>query len=189
MTLSPPKSSAQRQNKPWYRHPHLWLVILLPLLSIVVSLSFVTTAFKNQVDVVRDDWYMDGKALQQDMSRDTTAAEANLIAQFQLSPTGQIDLTLSANQGTAIPPQLSLNFYHPIRAEKDHQIALQRREDGHYQGQLDAELLKPSNYHVELDGHLWRLSGRIDLPTTEFKLSPNANLLAAITQEVNQTAD
>lgn len=174
---------AGADQKPWYKHPHLWLVICLPIISVVVSLSFARTAFLNKADIVRDDWYMDGKALQQDMSRDTAAAAANLRAQININPQGQIDAMLSHNPNTAVPPQLDLYFFHPIKAEKDHKISLNRLEDGHYRGQLDAELLKPSNYHVELDGHLWRLSGRVDLPLASFELLPLATVSAELAAE------
>ena len=167
-------------QKPWYKHPHLWLVICLPIISVVVSLSFARTAFLNKADIVRDDWYMDGKALEQDLSRDTAAAAANLRAQISISPQGQVDAILSHNPNTAVPPQLDLYFFHPIKAKKDHKIILKRREDGHYQGQLDAELLKPSNYHVELDGYLWRLSSRVDLPIASFELLPLATVSAEL---------
>jgi len=173
-------SHPQTDNKAWYKHPYLWLVICLPILSIVVSLSFVRTAFVTKVDIVRDDWYRDGRAQAQDMSRDTAAAAANLRAKVSITPQGQVDVLLTHAPNTAVPPKLDLNFFHPIRAAKDHTIRLSRREDGHYQGQLDAELLKPSNYHVELDGHLWRMSGRVDLPISAFELLPLATVAAEL---------
>lgn len=179
---TPPSSptNGKPNSKPWYKHPHLWLVICLPLLSVVVSLSFARTAFVHKADIVRDDWYRDGRAQAQDMSRDTAAAAANLRANISISPQGQVDVLLSHAPNTAVPPQLDLHFFHPIRAAKDHKISLQRREDGHFQGQLNAELLKPSNYHVELDGRLWRLSGRIDLPVAAFELAPLATVAAEL---------
>lgn len=179
MSVSP-QPAVNPNSKPWYKHPHLWLVICLPIISVVVSLSFARTAFINKADIVRDDWYMDGKTLQQDMSRDTVAAQANLHAKISIDPRGQVDVLLTHAANTPVPPQLDLYFFHPIKSEKDHQISLNRLEDGHYQGQLDAELLKPSNYHVELDGHLWRLSSRVDLPIAAFELAPLAVVAAEI---------
>ena len=85
-------------QKPWYKHAYLWLVILLPVLAVTVSLWFVTVAFSHQDDVVRDDWYMDGKTLQQDLSRDTVAAQAGLSAQFQIDAQGNINATLTSAQ-------------------------------------------------------------------------------------------
>ncbi len=167
-------------TKPWYKHPHLWLVICLPIISVVVSISFARTAFLNKSDVVRDDWYMDGKALQQDMSRDTVAAAANLHAKVSISPQGQVKVLLTHDANLAVPPQLDLYFFHPIKAEKDHKISLKRREDGDFAGQLDAELLKAGNYRIELDGHLWRLSSRIDLPISTFELAPLPNVSAEL---------
>ena len=173
-------SSPKTDQKPWYQHPHLWLVICLPIISVVVSLSFARTAFINKSDIVRDDWYKDGRAQAQDMSRDTVAAQADLRAKIQINPQGQVDVVLRHTGGVAIPPLLDLYFFHPIKADKDHQISLKRLEDGHFQGQLDAELLKPSNYHVELDGRLWRLSSRVDLPITSFELAPLAVISAEL---------
>ena len=48
---------------PWYRHPWLWFVIAIPTLAVVFSLHFVYLAVVHRDAVVRDDWYEDGKSI------------------------------------------------------------------------------------------------------------------------------
>ena len=62
-------------NKPqaniWYKnYMVLIFVIGLPALVVIVCLYFIYFSIKIQDSTVRDDWYMDGKALYQDASRD-----------------------------------------------------------------------------------------------------------------------
>jgi hypothetical protein len=167
-------------QKPWYKHAYLWLVILLPVLAVTVSLWFVTVAFSHQDDVVRDDWYMDGKTLQQDLSRDTVAAQAGLSAQFQIDAQGNINATLTSAQADfSWPATLELSLFHPVHASQDQQVTLSGTAiAGQYSGSLQALPQLTGKYHAELANKtVWRLQGDVVLPITTFDLSPQNQLL------------
>jgi hypothetical protein len=173
MTLTP-------DQKPWYKHAYLWMVILLPVLAVGVSLWYVSVAFSHQDDVVRDDWYMDGKTLQQDMSRDSAAAKANIQAQFETDAQGNIHATLSSAQANFNwPATLELSFFHPAHASQDQQVTLSATSTaGQYSGSLPAWPQLSGKYHAELANHkLWRLQGDVLLPSTMFRLDPQKHLL------------
>lgn len=161
-------------QKPWYRHAYVWLVIGLPLLSVVVSLSFVRTALTHKDDMVRDDWYMDGKTLEQDLSRDRAARDAEIHADIRVQPDGLIDVQFKAAQATEWPAMMWLNLYHPIHEQQDLKITLKQQDTlGHYQGRsLDVVQLK-GKYHAEVeDGGHWRLQQTVQLPIQTLTLQP-----------------
>lgn len=173
MTLVP-------DQKPWYKHAYLWLVILLPVLAVGVSLWYVSVAFSHQDDVVRDDWYMDGKTLQQDLSRDSAAAKADIQAQFEIDAQGNIHATLSSTQANfSWPATLVLSLFHPAHASQDQQVTLSATSTaGQYSGALNALPQLSGKYHAELANNKhWRLQGDVLLPTTTFDLKPQLHLL------------
>jgi hypothetical protein len=169
-------SPSPQPQKAWYRHPYLWLVIALPALAVCVSLWFVSMSFRHQDDMVRDDWYMDGKTLQQDLSRDTNAVKWGIHAQFDLQPDGTITAQLHSTTGRAFPALLWLNWYHPTHAEHDQQVTLQATNvAGQYRGSLAPLPHMTGRYHLELeDGDVWRLQDNVRLPATRLVLNPQA---------------
>ena len=65
---------------PWYRHPWLWFVIAIPTVAVSLSLCFVYLAVVNRDTVVRDDWYEDGKTINNSFTRDEAALKLGLAA-------------------------------------------------------------------------------------------------------------
>ena len=65
-------------EKPWYRQFWPWFLIALPAISVVAGLSTLTIAVLNQDSLVRDDWYKDGKAINQSLARDDAAASPRI---------------------------------------------------------------------------------------------------------------
>jgi hypothetical protein len=169
-------SPSPQPQKAWYRHPYLWLVIALPALAVGVSLWFVSMAFLHEDDMVRDDWYMDGKTLQQDLSRDTNAVTWGIHARFDIQPNGTVTAQLSSTTGYAFPALLWVNLYHPTHAKQDQHLTLQATEvAGQYRGTLAQLPHLTGRYHMELeDGDQWRLQDTIRLPATQLALNPQA---------------
>lgn len=154
-------------KKPWYRHPWFWLIMALPAASVVAGISLVVIAVRNQDSVVRDDWYKEGKVINQDIARDTAATRLGMTAELQVDDvTGEITANL---QGNGSATELVLLFSHPTRAEADQTLVLQRREDGRFHGLLARAL--EGRFHVELGNREWRLLGEREFPRPDFTLS------------------
>lgn len=125
-------------HPPWYRQPWMWLVVGLPLLSVIASLTMVVIAVKNRDDLVRDDWYRAGRAINQNMQADTLARDMNLAGELVLEPASlQVDITLTQNaplsSATAAaastqPASLQLTLVHSTRAHEDMTTILARRQ-------------------------------------------------------------
>ncbi|HET8730535.1 MAG TPA: FixH family protein, partial [Moraxellaceae bacterium] len=70
-------------KKPWYRQFWPWFIMALPAAAVVAGLTTVAIAYKNKDSVVRDDWYDEGKSINQDFARDDRAKAMGLSARFQ----------------------------------------------------------------------------------------------------------
>lgn len=168
---------------PWYKVPHVWLIIILPAVAVVASINFVILSFKTSDSLVRDDWYMDGKTVKQDIGRDVLAANLGLAGSMALSPTGQLNLSLNAASAKFAPAkELAVNLIHATEKSADvaAKVALvgdTSNQHMQYVGQLPEN--KPTNalkgkYYVELTDGKWRLRSEAVLPTSQLKFKPLA---------------
>lgn len=151
--------------RPWYSHSYLWLVILLPLAAVSLSISFVYVAFTHQDPVVRDDWYQDGKAVNQSLDRSDKAIAMGLLANVRVdASTGQVFLNLRSREPIA-EPALDLNFVHATLSDHDQHIKLERVMGNDYSGHLIRPLV--GTFQIELATPAWRISGLRRLPDGE----------------------
>ena len=150
---------------PWYRHPWLWFVIAIPAISVMLSLCFVYLAVVNRDTVVRDDWYEDGKSINNSFSRDEAALKLGLVANLTLDTiTGEVLLNLDA-KAPVEAPSIELNFVHSTQSSKDQKLELQRLMGNSYRGQLSQPL--EGVFQIELSTPDWRLAGARRLPSAQ----------------------
>lgn len=174
----------------WYKnYMVLVFVIGLPLLVVVACIYLVVYSVKIQDSVVRDDWYMDGKTLYQDVSRDTLMYELGITADMTIHKDGQIDYylnypkeNLNAHQQTddtslSYPKTLKLNFSHATDANKDRSTTLIHQANNHYLAKVDLDAL-PAKYYVQVSHEQtpnWRMRQITKLPapmTTNLQFEP-----------------
>ncbi|MDO8266777.1 MAG: FixH family protein [Moraxellaceae bacterium] len=155
--------------KPWYRQFWPWFLIALPATSVVAGLSTLAIAILNQDSLVRDDWYKDGKAINQSLARDDAAAALGLSAELQMDHvTGEISAILVSAKSIPAPEILTLTLSHPTLATQDQSVVLTRRPDGHYQGMLTHDL--QGRHYIELGNAEWRLRSTRDFPLDKLTL-------------------
>lgn len=153
-------------HPPWYRQPWMWLVVGLPVLSIIASLTLVTIAVKNRDDLVRDDWYKAGRAINQNRQADMRADALNLSGELTLSPaTLRLDLTLNKHELPFVTPTTThqLTLVHSTFAHSDMTVLFTRTGmDPVWRGTLPH--LPLGKYHLMLEPLLpnatdqaWRL--------------------------------
>ena len=67
-------SSVIKTSAPWYKNYMVTIFVIgLPAVVVVACIFFVFFSVKHKDATVRDDWYMDGKTLYQDASKDQLA--------------------------------------------------------------------------------------------------------------------
>ncbi|MDV5168792.1 FixH family protein [Photobacterium rosenbergii] len=152
-------------GKPWYKQFWPWFVFAIPATSIVYSLTAVYIFSQNKVDLVAEDYYKKGKAINLDLSRLRVADALSLEAQVAVSDK---DINVFFNKGDLDNyPNLRVTFTHRTLANKDFTQMVSADLSGTYHFESPEIIEGP--WFVELepfDGD-WMLQGRVNLPTSD----------------------
>ena len=72
-------------TKPWYKHFWPWFLMALPAAVVVAGLSTAYIANRHADDLVVDDYYKDGLAINVQLAKKQRAAELGLSARLHFS--------------------------------------------------------------------------------------------------------
>lgn len=174
----------EKDDRPWYRQFWLWIV-LAPLITVVcVSAVTVTIAFRNADDVVIDNYYKQGRMINQTLQQDRRALALNLSAHLRFDrTTGEVFMQISTRE--ILPEKLLLLLDHPFDADLDQQLIMQKLSASHYRGELESKpgyswylALMPALDKADRKNAEWLLSGEIDFEVgDETELSPRVGQL------------
>ena len=149
---------------------------MIPPASAVVA-GFITAWLAGPPPaLVVDDYSEIAMASEQQRSRDRRAAELGVIAQIQLAPDTQPDLTrvellLSASEaGYRLPEQLQLRLIHPTNELKD-QVVIMDGRNGRFAAIVDSLQTRFYLQLEDLDGQ-WRLVGELAAGARRIELAP-----------------
>lgn len=143
-------------SKPWYRHFWPWFLMALPAAVVVAGLSMVYIAYEHADDLVVDEYYKDGLAINQQLAKKERAAKLGLSAELHFKD----DAVTVALTGPAQDSGLHLVLSHPVEADRDFAVPLVRTAPGAYQGTL-GQAVAPHWHWTLQDLHSddWRLDG------------------------------
>jgi hypothetical protein len=156
---------ARSEAAAWYAQRWPWLLMLGPT-TVVVAGAFTTwLAVRTPDAVVVDDYYRQGKAINQDLRRDRAAAALGLAlrARFDgLRLQGQID-----SHGQALRTPFRLMLAHPTQPHKDRTLMVVPDAEGYFAAALPA--LEHTHWQVVAEGARrdWRLARSWDWPRHE----------------------
>jgi hypothetical protein len=143
-------------NKPWYTHGWLWLVIALPFSAVVAGISTFFIAAHDPDSLVVDEYYKKGLAINEVLDREQNASALGLKAHLEFNE-DKIRLSLEGTQ----PKQVVVKFIHPTRSQYDQTVVLEHDEQGYYYAKDLKGLTSVAWYvHVEDIDESWRLQGR-----------------------------
>lgn len=166
------KKIRTKDNLPFYKNYMLVLVLVLPFFMVIVCIIFVFWSVKVQDSTVRDDWYMDGKALYQDASLDKTAYDLGVAGimrfdsqsvQFELNPKHTIDY----------PKTLTVLVSHATNKAFDQEFVLTYQKDNIYIGK-PLNLAINAKYYITIKPDIgdWRLITKVKLPASNVSFVP-----------------
>ncbi|KRG84537.1 MULTISPECIES: FixH family protein [Stenotrophomonas] len=160
----------ERSKSPW-RVPVFWLVVGLPLLSIVAGVGLVIIAVRSGgADVVSDPVQRVSQIQTTDLGPDEAAAKLGLSAVLRVEDGVVEVLPATGKFATGVPLQLVLE--HPTRQSDDLRLELLPQGPGwRVQQAVDGE----HDWVVQLrDGEgRWRLHGRLPKQQHAARLSPS----------------
>lgn len=160
-------------QKPWHRQFWPWFLIALPAVVVIACFYTVYLALDNPLSIVKEDYYKEGLAINQNQQRYTKSRELGISARC-----GRVDQHMecefiSGSEAIGTWP-LQLQLMHPVNSDKDMDLSLHPLVFPRYQsdelGNEEVENLRrePRWYiYLEAVGGEWALQ-------TEASLQENA---------------
>ncbi|HIF9075792.1 TPA: FixH family protein [Photobacterium damselae] len=152
-------------TKPWYKQFWPWFVFAIPAISIFSSLTAVYIFSQNSVDLVAEDYYKKGKAINLDLTRLHQAQALNVKAELSLNH-NDVQIQLDKGQLTQYPT-LRVTFSHRTLADKDFQQMLSPNLSGKYVMQIPQSIDGPWFIEIEPFNDDWMLQGRVNMPISD----------------------
>lgn len=158
----------QNTNKPWYKHTAAWLLFAGPI--VVVFAAGYTAWLAANIDdgMVVDDYYKEGKAINQVLTRDKNAAQAHVQGTLWLGA-NQKTLRLGLKHDPQFQPgqNLILRLQHPTRSSAD--IVLKLKEIAPDTFEATAGEVLQGRWYVSVEEANWRL-------TSEWQIKADTSL-------------
>lgn len=156
-------TAATLRAKPWYREPWPWLLMIGPFIVIVAGITTAWLAVRSSDGLVTEDYYKQGQAAGETLSRSRRAEALGLQAGLRLTESSMRVRLLSRQADAAFPPSIAVTLSHPTRAGMDQKVMLERDGDA-YAGNFRLPAAGHWLVLVEDDARTWRLMGSIVLP-------------------------
>ncbi len=154
---------------PWYKQFWPWFLIALPGSVVIAAFITLFIAIRHADEIVQDDYYKDGLAINQKIERDEVARKLQLSARIRWqTENGVVFVELPAS---ITDKTLTLHWMHPLQRRFDQNITLTRQPTtGIYVGRRDATA--SGRFYLELENTTpdvslaWRLRGEIRIDAT-----------------------
>lgn len=161
------------EQKPWYKHPMVWLVIAIPVSAVLVGGYLMYLSIITFDGLVEDDYYEKGKEINLVLARDDFAADQGIEANLEIAAdTGVVSVSLSSSNQYEFPARLGLAFLHPTQSNHDRKLLLEQGPDGRYFADL-THALKDGRWYVRISEPNWRLQKKFTWPKSKIlKLAP-----------------
>lgn len=164
------RSDSTNGARPFWREPMVWLVLGIPLASIVAGVGLVVVAVRSGgSDAIGDEVKRVSQIQTTDLGPDHAARRLGLLAVIKVSD-GMVEV-LPASAGFDRAASLHATFEHPLHAAADLQLQLQPSELG---WRAEQRIDGSHDWRVRLapnDGS-WRLLGRLPRQQQAARLAP-----------------
>jgi hypothetical protein len=159
--MNPRKPAATETRSPFWKQPVMWLVIGLPLASVVAGIVMIVVAGgSDAIDTSPDQVQRTAQIQTVDLGPDEFASEEKLSAIVRMDPEQELVEVLPVSGAFDHSSPLRLELLHPSRKEQDRVLLLQPTGLG---WRSTAGIEGDHDWNVRLgpaDAH-WRLQGRL----------------------------
>jgi len=153
-------------QKAWFKQFWPWFLILLPMAAVIAGISTVIIATSNKPDMVVDDYYTKGKAINRDLTLLENAQQRNITAVVtQTKQRFTVHLT-GVKDNSAIRFSLS----HATLANRDISLLLSADGKGDFHFDAHSNLTGKWQLRIEPFNTSWRLQKTVILPTRSIHL-------------------
>jgi uncharacterized protein len=153
-------------NKAWFKQFWPWFLIILPLCAVIGGILTVMIATGNKPEMVVDDYYSKGKAINKDLTL-IKNARANNISALITQTDNELLINLSGVQDKS---SIQLFLFHSTQSKRDLSQLLTADGNGHYRYRTEQLLTGKWQVRIEPFDKSWRLQSTVTLPTASFTL-------------------
>jgi len=144
---------------PWYKQGWPWILISIPFTSVCVGSYFAYIATHGTDPMVQEQYYAAGQSINKVIAAGQHAAARGMEGSLDFSA-NTVSLHLSAKNGGALPPVLTLQLSHPTIATLDQMVTLVSTAPGVYSGTLKPTDSQRWDITLAAPDNDWSLSGR-----------------------------
>jgi len=131
----------------------------------------IKIAFTDRDGLVKDDYYKEGLAMNQNKARKRYAENLGLEAQGQINTdTGSVAVVLN-DAAIGHYDMLNVTMIHPTRSHNDMSISVHKKGNNTYIGQMNLNP-QPGHWWFRLSPEInnWYIEGRVRLPDEQLVL-------------------
>ncbi len=174
VTTQPTQTTQTEKPTAWYKQFWPWFIIFFPASAVVAGLITVAIAFKHGDSLVKDNWYKDGKAINQQLDKQKRAKALGINAQINLDRDKKhLLLTLSNIDGLKTNT-VNVLLAHPTQPEKDREYQAFYTPQGQFVIQLPT--IPTGYYHLTINpkSTKWQLMGNMNFSNdvTNIRIQP-----------------
>lgn len=150
----------------WFKQFWPWFLIILPLTAVVAGITTVVIATNNKPEMVVDDYYKTGKAINADLSLLNNAKKlgiSGVVSQRE-------DELLITLKGLENNSSISFSLYHATQSKRDNIIMLTADAEGNYHYEIKEALTGKWTLRIEPYDKKWRLQQSVQFPTENINL-------------------
>lgn len=147
---------------PWYKQFWPWFLIVVPVVTLGLSVMLITLAVNTEDSLVIDDYYKKGKAINMQLDKIERARQMGLEAKLHIDG-NEVKLRWVAGKPTD-GSALEMQFHHATLEAKDFKLMLVQDASGTYVG--DAEQLLEGRWRLTLlpFHQQWKIQQSVTLP-------------------------
>ena len=146
----------------WHQEPLVWLLVAIPLSSVVMGGVLLWLSIASYDGLVADDYYKRGLEIDRVLARDDAARRLGLEGALRIGAGGTRLRLDAAAQGFRSPAALDVDLSYATRAGMDRRVRLMRLAPGDYAGPVVD--LPAGRWYVQAATGEWRITGTLDTP-------------------------
>ncbi|MBQ4809887.1 FixH family protein [Pseudoalteromonas luteoviolacea] len=148
---------------PWYKNFWPWFLMFFPLVTIIACVILVTVAVGNGPDMVVDDYYKKGKAINLELSKFNKAKALYLHGDLRIE-NDRVSFNFTKGDHSKVNA-LKVSFYHRTIKEYDFSLTLLANASGAFTGLLEEPHQGAFTVFIEpMDGS-WKMKENLQLPS------------------------
>lgn len=157
----------QNSNKKvWFKQFWPWFLIVLPMTAVIGGVSTVIIATHHKPEMVVDDYYKKGKAINSDLTLLKNAQQLKISALIRQSNNELIISLKGLNDNSPI----KLFLFHSTLADRDIAQLLTADGRGNFHFSSNTDLTGKWQLRIEPFDKKWRLQKTVTFPTKRISL-------------------